>query len=156
MPLKCFLKPNRTKPRRWSAKTVGQVYCVALRDGVPRVDLEREIRKCVEPDSKRDSEAAEALAVAEQALLQNNQLLDADADSLQRFMGIPVVNAVVLRLISRIPIVGPVLAGAIPALRTYAAVRLGQTTVQKAANDAALVIVRRAAANERAFLRTGT
>lgn len=157
MPLKCFEKPNRKITRFWTAEKVGQVACIALKQGhATRAQIETEIAKCASPDRKRSSEALEALQQAEVALEANNEVLDADARSLNQFLALPLFGAIVLRLITRIPVAGPVLAVGLPLLREVATARIRQITVQKAANDRAIDIVRRAAANEARFLRTGT
>lgn len=157
MPLKCFEKPNRTQRRKWTAKHVGQVYCIALRGGVPRVDLEAEIRKCVEPDKKPgSSEALEALAAAAQALEANNDMLNADAAFLERFNIFASALAVAFRLIARFARPAAVATVALPALQKLATERLGLLTERVAANDATLRVIRRAAANEANRLRTGS
>lgn len=157
MPLKCFQKPNRTRVRFWNAKKVGQVACIALRSGASRVEIEGYIAECVGGERRNDpSEAEQALAVAEQALSQNNVVLDADADSLRRFQDLGILNPLVLRILARVPVVGPALATGIVALSRVAASQLARIAVQKAANDAALTVVRRAAANAARFRQTGT
>lgn len=157
MPLKCFQKPNRKEPRTWKAKNVGQVYCLALRGGVTRAELEAEIRKCVEPHrDPRSSEALEALLAAARALEENNVMLDADAAFLERFQALSLSMAVALRLIARFFRPAAVLTVGLPALQKLATERIQQIVVRRAANDEAVRIARRAAANEANFLRTGT
>lgn len=158
MPQKCFFKPNRTKPRLWTAKTVGQVACLAIRQGnATREELIDAVLECSEEEKTKRASAAEALAVAEQELTNSNSLFDADAVVMQRFLAVlNIFTGLVFRIVARIPRVGPGLAVAIPALRQLASARLKQLTVQKAANDRAIRIVREAAANESRFLRSGT
>lgn len=157
MPIKCHRVENRSHPRVWTAKKVGQVFCIALRGGVPRADLEAEIRKCTEPDRKPgSSEAVEALIAAAQALEQNNEMINADAAFLERFNIFASSLGVAWRLIARFFRPAAALAVTTVALEKLATARIEQLTVRKAANDVVIRIVRRAAANASNFLRTGT
>lgn len=94
--------------------------------------------------------------MAAQALENSNAVFDADARSLNTFLALPVFGAIVLRLIARIPVAGPVLLLGLPAMRELAISRIRQIAVQKSANDQVIQIVRRVAANESRFARTGT
>jgi len=157
VPLKCFERPNRTRVRTWTKEHVGQVYCIVRRQGVTKLELEKEFAKCDVPEGeKRSSEALEAMQVGIVAIEESTVILDADAAYLQRFLSLMTFAALLLRIIQKIPRVGPVVSVGLVALRELAAVRLGRITVQKAANDEALIILRRAAANEARFIRTGT
>lgn len=157
MPLKCFFKPQRTKRRVFTAEKIGKIACELMREGSSTLaEIEAEIAKCVRRDRSRSSDALEALEAAAVALEQNNVVIDADARSLNAFLTLPLVGRLVLALIARIPVAGPILAVGLPAIRELATVRIASITAQKAANDATLLIVRRAAANEARFIRTGT
>lgn len=109
-------------------------------------------KRTEEPES-----AAEALAVAEEALSANNELLNADAVALSRFLVFFNLVALIGRLILRYAgPVGKLVAVGTAVVQDLARGRLEQVAVQKAANDQALAIVRRAAANaERFRIRAG-
>lgn len=155
MVVRCVDRPKRSRPRSFNLRTALEAVCIAIENGADPEQMHAGVDRCGGKERKQ-SEAAEALVAAEQALSLSNRELDADADSLHRFLNLPLASAIALRLIRLIPVGGQVLAIGIPLLRTFATERLKSIAVQRAANDAALVLVRRAAANEGVFLRTGT
>jgi len=157
MPLRCVLRPNRTGPRFWTAKNAISAACSAIRHGANRTEIEVGIANCGTGSKRTSDEVMEALAAAEAAMLGSNELFDADAAFLQRFLAVAQVLAVLGRLIAIIPERRIRLAVlAIVSIRELATARLADVAVRKAANDAAIAIVRRAAANEARFRRTGT
>lgn len=155
MPIRCVERPNRSHARTYKAKDVGRIYCIAIRNGIPKLEIEQEIKKCAEVgDDERRSQAAEALAVAEQAIEANNLVLGTEIEVLQRMLSMLNIVAALGRYIVRIPLApARVLGASAIALQELAKARLGTIVAQRAANDAALVVVRRAAANEAQFLR---
>lgn len=155
MPLKCFEKPNRERRRVWKAKNVAQVYCKALEGGESEAEIQKELQRCRQLRRRNPtSEAAEALAVAEQALEQNQTMINGDIDFLEQALAALRILAAIGRYLVRIPVApARVLGGTAVVLTELGGQRLATLTVQKAANDAALAIVRRAAANEAQFLR---
>lgn len=156
MPQKCFFKPNRATKRIWTAKTVAQVYCRALETGTTEPEIEKELEKCEKRGSRRERAANEALAEAEAALEGSNAVFDADLDFLRRFNLVTLPLVVLARVLDLIPhpIARLVSIGAF-ALREVAGVRIGRIEAQKAANDVALRVIRREAANEASFRRVG-
>ena len=48
MPKVCYIKPNRTKPRRYTEKDAGRIVCRVLSQGGDAVKLRQEIEKCVD------------------------------------------------------------------------------------------------------------
>jgi len=155
MPLVCRQVPNRTTRRRFDEKKLARLLCTVVRQGGSRALFESEFEQvCVDPESRKKSSAAEALAVAEQALDASNQLLSADMEFLTRFNLVVGLLATSARLIGRFAgLPGIAVAILTTSLREIAGVRVGQVAAQHAANDAALLIIRRAAANEARFLR---
>lgn len=157
MPIRCVERPNRNGPRYFTADKAIAIACNAIRHGATRAEIEAGIAQCGIGDRRpKSSDALEALAVAVTALEASNAVFDADAQALQRFLIPSLIAGIAQRLIARIPVIGPALAVTLTITREMATERLKQVAVQKAANDAALAVVRRAAANEAQFLRTGT
>lgn len=158
MPQVCFERPNRSSRRVWNAKRVGQVACYAIRDGATLAEIEAEIAKCGRPEERRKSaEAQAALEAAAEALEASNSELTLDSDVLRRFLSTTAPLLPLLRFGARFLTrkMGVVGAG-IVAIRQVATARLAQITARTAANDSTIAIVRRAAANEARFLRSGT
>lgn len=155
MPVRCVDRPNRSKPRFWTAAKVGKAACSAMRHGATRQAIDAEIDKCgLQQRQRREFDVLQALRVAQNALTDSNSIFDADADFLKRFVTSVVVSAIVLRLIGLIPRFGKPASLALTVLRQLASARLDKITVVKAANDAAITVVRNAAANEATFLRS--
>lgn len=136
---------------------MGQVACAAIRHGSTRAEIEREIAKCGIGGRRTPAETQQALAVAEQALESSNSELTLDSDILRRFVSITAPLVPIVRFGAKFlgRRIGAVAAGLI-IVRQIATARLEQVVVQRAANQAALNIIRRAAANEARFLRSGT
>ncbi len=64
MAVKCYIKPNRSKPRTFSAKDVGRITCAAVEDGVSQTSIREEVSKCVQVD-KECEEVRDKLKQAE-------------------------------------------------------------------------------------------
>lgn len=150
------MRPNRSKPRHWSMRSVAKVYCHALtRHGGTRAEFEKALLEVCDAagKEKKTSAAAQALAVAEETIVNNEDILQ---DSYRMFQ---IVNGLLSLLLSLVPfarfgnlaarIVGR--ASSLPANVVEAQLQVIQ--IQRAANDAALRIVRQAAANEARFVR---
>lgn len=158
MPQKCYEKPNRTAPRVWTAKHVGQVACYAMKHGATRAQIEEEIAKCGRGEKRqKSSEAQQAMEAAIEALDASDSELNLDADFAKRFLSVtapllPIIRFGAKFLSRRIGLVG---AGII-VIREVASARLKQIAVRTAANDGVKVLLKRAAANEARFLRSGT
>lgn len=158
MPIKCAYKPNRSKVRFWTAKKAIQVSCDAIqRHGASAAAILSGVQQCAGrgKDQKSD-EALKAMEAAALALEQSDALFDADLAFLERFLAFTDLSAIIFRIISRLGRAGKAAVAAVLVLRELATGRVKQLAVQRAANDATLALVRRAAANEAQFLRTGT
>lgn len=155
MPVVCHVVPNRSKPRTWSARAVGRVYCTALKEGVPEAELKAAIESCDDRNRRRPkAEAAVAMEAAILALEQTDAVFDAEQTALDRMLKLLNILSLVARFIRVIPHAGAkVAAGGVIVVKELAESRLKTIVAQKAANDAALVLLRRAAANEAQFLR---
>lgn len=95
--------------------------------------------------------------MAAEALDSTNSELNLDADILRRFLSVtapllPIVRFGARFLTKRAAVIG----AALVLLREVASSRLKQIVVRQAANDATITVLRRAAANEARFFRTGT
>ena len=154
MPLHCTIRPNRTHERHFNARAVARIYCKALSYGVRRVDIEREVVKCSEPEKRPSSEALEALMAAEQSLVQTDAIFEGEIEMLGRINTFVGLVAALARFLVRIPNpAAKAVGGSVLVIKELAESRLKTIVAQKAANDATLAIVRRAAANEAQFLR---
>lgn len=158
MALKCVVHPNRSVKRFWTAKKAIAVACNAItRHGASAPAVLLGIEQCSKVQKEAKSrEALAALEAAARALEDTNQLFDADAQFIQRFLFLTNIGAIAFRIIGSLGRAGKATTGAILILRELATVRLKQIVAQRAANDATLTAVRRAAANEAQFLRTGS
>jgi hypothetical protein len=157
VPLHCTVRENRSQTRIWTAKKAIQVACSAISHGASKSAIIAGVNQCG-PGGKdaKDEEALQALIAAAQELEAANLLIDADIDFYDRFATAFVIPNFLRLILARIPRYGPALVLAASALREVAAARLTTITAQKAANEATIRILRRAAANEARFLRTGT
>jgi hypothetical protein len=154
MPERCVVRPNRSEPRPFTSTKLAKLLCTWVRQGGSRAAFELEYEKvCPDPVRRKGSAAAEALAVAEQALMSNQEFYAADLAALTRFLNVFVLVGLLNRLILRfLGVPGKLLSVAVILAERAAVQRVKDIAVQKAANDAAIEIVRRAAANEARFL----
>lgn len=154
MPVICRFRPNRTKDRPFTERSAAKIICKVVRSGGSKALIDRlYLEVCPDVEERPDDAAeSEALAVAEQALVQNNEMLTSDTEILQRMLQVLGILAAIGRFIVQIPIPAAKAVGGLSvALNVAARARLDQIAVQRAANDAALAIVRRAAANAASF-----
>lgn len=135
---------------------MAKVYCHALtRHGGTRAEFEKALLEVCDAagKEKKTSAAAQALALAEETIANNEDIL---GDSYRMFQ---IVNGLLSLLLSLVPfarfgnlvtkIIGR--ASALPSNVVQAEMQVIQ--IQRAANDAALRIIRQAAANEARFVR---
>jgi hypothetical protein len=154
MPQRCYIVPNRSQPRLFNEGKAASILCTVLRQGGSRALFEEELeRRCPDGARQRGNSQAEALAVAAEALAENQQLVSADLALLSRFLTFLGFLAVIQRVIAFAGVPGRLASIAFIGLQTAVRERVAVLTTQSAANDAALVIVRRAAANEARFLQ---
>lgn len=153
MQTRCVDRPDRSNPRPFTTTKVAKLLCELVRRGTTRAEFEKEYeRVCPDAPKRRGTAAEEALAVAAEALEQNNVMIDADAQALQRFLAFFSLIAVAFRYVGRyVGAPGKVISIGVIAAEAAAKERLAVITIQKAANDSALAIVRRAAANAPEF-----
>jgi hypothetical protein len=68
MTLKCYNKPNRSKPRHFSEKDVGRIACKVLRQGGSETLIMKELQKCMKDPCKREKIDALVKSIAENAV----------------------------------------------------------------------------------------
>jgi hypothetical protein len=155
MPERCVQRPNRAEARPFTSTKLAKLLCRWVREGNSRAAFELEFEKvCPDEGQRRGNAAAEALAVAQVALEQTDSLFDADLLALTRFLNVFILVGILNRLVLRfLGAPGKLLSVAVILAERAAVQRVKDVTVQKAANDAALEIVRRVAANEARFLQ---
>lgn len=160
MTIRCVDRPNRRFPRRFDAPAAARAYCTALRGGATEREIDDLIeQKCPNEHRKRlrGSAANEAALLAafqqaETALAGSNAVFDGQIEVLSLTLRILGVLALIGRFIRAIPHpAARVVGGSAVLLRQVAQQRMTQITAQKAANDAALTILRREAANASQF-----
>ena len=80
MAIKCYRKPNRSKPRRYTEKDAGRIVCRVVSQGGDRDKLVEEISKCIDLcDKERIRQKVDELL---QAVLALSLLLGALAGAL--------------------------------------------------------------------------
>lgn len=159
MPTFCTERPNRTKPRTLDLERVAKMLCHLTRRGATKAHFDQlYFRECPGAGRDRTAEEERALQVAQEALESTRRFLDADAAMLERFLGVFSLFALTFRFIARfVGAPGAIVTAGIIAAESAAKARLATIVTQRAANDAALEIVRRAAANEARFaIRAGS
>jgi len=97
MPLRCVQRPNRTFERRFNAKAVGRIYCLALEAGESQAEIEAEIDKCdrIRRDGKVEVEDAQ-VQVAE-ATAESESDFQATAEAIRDAMVVALAVLLALR-----------------------------------------------------------
>lgn len=96
MPQKCYNKPNRSKPRRFSEKDAGRIVCRVLSEGGDPKKLKEEIEKCLDLCEK------ERIRSAVLEILEKSQALTA---AIGTIVVVASTIALGVAIISRIPFV---------------------------------------------------
>jgi hypothetical protein len=137
--LKCYIKPNRTGPRHWTARAAARAVCAALAAGYSPSELRAEFAECVPCAEDKRKKAAQQAAQA--ALAASNQTL-AIADG--ALIAFELISRWVGRVARFVPAARP--AGIALGLveRSLGTVR-GEILARRAANDAVIAILRLAA-----------
>lgn len=140
MPQHCFNRPNRSQPRRWTARAAARAVCAALEAGHSASELRREFANCVPcTETRRRAQSAVQAAAAS---------LDASNTTLALADGALTAFEVVFRTLGRITrfvpqargLVGPTLA-----LERSLGVVRAEIRATRAANDATIRVLRLAA-----------
>lgn len=138
--IKCYVKPNRTSPRHFTAQAAGRIMCYAFRNGATEADMIRRFRiKCKGETKERANQAEEAIALAMENVQANS------AQLLEEWQAFLIVNGILLGLIGLLGVIqlaGPLRLVGLP-LRAGARVAQVQVAqlitrniIQRAANDA--------------------
>jgi len=98
MPLKCYIKPNRTRKRVFTAKDCGRIVCYAIDDGAIKQEVFKEVTRCLgDPcQYERIEQIVKALLEALAAILL----------AIKIARGVAVVIRVLTVLVRRIPLLG--------------------------------------------------
>lgn len=139
MPLKCYVKPLRRFRRTFKARDVGRIACAAVADGVTPAEIRQEMRECVpctedERDNRLLREALAALEQSQSIIALVIVLVSAIASAL---VGVQLVG----RFVPQARLALLVLRPAITRVQGF----LGTVIARKAANDAIIAVLRRAA-----------
>lgn len=159
MPLRCVIRPNRTRGRIFTERKLAKLLCTLTKQGMATMQsfVAAFESECPPEEQRRHrpdrSAVAEAIAVMES----NVEFFAADAFAYERFLAFFGIVAVAFRYVGRyVGVPGKLVGAGVLIAEAAAKERLAAILVQKAANDGALVILRRAAANEAAFaIRAG-
>lgn len=108
MTLKCYNKPNRSKPRLFSAKDCGRIVCKAVDQGQSRAEIWRRVEPCLGDPCEKVRvrafvnavlEAGAAIAIALTAAIAVMRIARV---ALALVLRIPVVRRYVLRLMGQV------------------------------------------------------
>lgn len=139
MPLKCFIKPNRREPRRWTAEAAARAVCAAVNAGESQSEIRLLMRPCVECEEPRRKKKEQA--VAQQALEQSQQVFAVADAAVAAF---EIISRIVGRVARFVPQARPAGLLLLAIERQLGVVR-NEIRVQRAANDAVIALLRRAA-----------
>lgn len=139
MPLKCFNKPLRRFPRTFTARAVGRIACRAVQQGVPPADIRTELGDCV-PCSE-DDQSKRLLQQAIAALQASQQQLELVVVAIGAIVAALAAVQLVGRFVPQARLALLVLRPAITRVEGF----LGSIIARRAANDAVIAILRRAA-----------
>lgn len=139
---KCHWDPQRSEPRKFTARDAARIFCYAIRDGATRAQIDAmTFEICPGQDDRPRGNAAEIAAIAMRALAQSNETL---LDSYRAFLVINGLLAALALILGLARFLGPLRLVAVP---SRAAVTAAQTQigtlmriniVARAANDEAI------------------
>lgn len=145
MPLKCFLKPNRTNVRKFRARDAARVMCYAIEQGATRaqiVKLSEEM--CPARGGRMNAEAA-AVAVSQAALDEvQNDLLESIAEVRRMQNQMLLITGILVGLITTLTAIGFI-------VRPLRLVASGLGRLQSVAAQVTVSLGRTAAANDKAY-----
>ena len=140
--IKCYVKPNRTEDRKFTAQDAARIMCYAFKGGASEADMVRRFRiTCKGETQQKDKAQAaeEAIALAMENIQANS------AQLLEEWRAFLIVNGILLGLIGLLGLIqlaGPLRVIALP-LRAGARVAQVQVAqlitmniTRRAANDA--------------------
>lgn len=137
--LKCYYKPFRTFPRTFKARDVGRIACKAVAQGVPPADIRQELAECVPCAEDQQSKRLlqQALAAMQASNVQLELLVVAIGAVVAALASVQLVG----RFVPQARLALLVLRPAVTRIEGF----LGSIIARKAANDAVIAVLRRAA-----------
>ena len=139
MPLKCYIRPNRRARRGWTARAAARAVCAAVNDGVTPSEIRAEMADCVpcEDARRRQQQVAQAIAA-----MQASNTVMAIAEVVLQGLG-PALRSIQLisRFVPQARLAGVALQPVVQRIN----VALTEVRVARAANDAAIRVLRLAA-----------
>lgn len=137
--LKCYYKPFRRVKRTFNAKSAARVVCAALADGATKQEIRQEMSRCLV--CSEDDQQKRALDQAIEAVAASSSMLA----TMISLIGVMIAVIAAVQLVGRfVPQARLALLVLRPAF-TRVEGFLGTIVARKAANDALLVALRRAA-----------
>jgi hypothetical protein len=137
--LRCYVKPNRTVPRAFSAQDAARVCCYAVKAGASKAEIDRRFAiVCGDEGRGRPDTAAEAIAVAIEQLQATNLIL---LDEWRAFLVVNGILIGIIGLLTVLRVVGPLRLVATP-------LRLGARVAQTQVAQLITINIRGRAANE--------
>jgi len=139
VPLKCFNKPLRRFARHFSARDVGRIACTAVEQGVAPADIRTAMQDCVPCD--QDENNKRLLDRAMEALAESQQQLAIVITLVGALVAAIAAVQLVGRFVPQARLALLVLRPAFSRVEGF----LVTLIARKAANDAVIAILRRAA-----------
>jgi hypothetical protein len=137
--LKCYYKPFRRTPRTFNAKAVARVVCAAIRDGTAPQEIRQEMSRCMA--CTEDEQSKRLIDQAVQAVAASSSQLELMITLIGALVAVIAAVQLVGRFVPQARLALLVLRPAFTRIEGF----LGSIIARKAANDALIVILRRAA-----------
>jgi hypothetical protein len=155
MPVECKYRPNRSEVRPFAERDAARIICRVVRAGGSKARIDRLYHEiCTDPRGRPQKSAAQA---ALEHAIANIEANNAELEEAYRMF--QIVNLIAQLALQLIPytrlaqFISRFVAVANRLPSNIVAAKLDTITAQRAANDAALRILRQAAANESRFQR---
>ena len=153
MPLKCTYIPNRTVPRRFTAKDAARVICGAIANGASQKDIEDEavLRLCWEPRLEEEEEECERRAeeceeararIAQEAIATLQQSIDVQRRAAITLSLVGIALGAGILILRAIPLGAPARIGLITAQRQVSRL-VEQLEAQASAELVTIQLIRR-------------
>lgn len=137
--LRCYYKPFRRTRRTWNAKSAARAVCRALQLGATKQEMRGEMARCLV--CSEDDDQKRLLDRALEALAQSQQQLELVITLVGALIAVIAAVQLVGRFVPQARLALLVLRPAFTRVEGF----LGSIIARKAANDALIAIIRRAA-----------
>lgn len=145
---KCRWVPNRSPERKYTGRDAARVMCYALREGFRRADILKQSETICPDEHRKAKQESSAIAEAIAALTSSNFELGAEYQYFLIINGLLTALVAILtfsRFLGPLRIIGLPARVGINTVISQVATQLTRNIVARAANDAAIVALRRAA-----------